>query len=40
MDGLLQHRDVVTDLLDLAAVGPIRHVADVLEIRRKVKDKF
>ena len=32
MDGLLQHRDVVTDLRDLTATGPVRHVADVLEM--------
>ena len=40
MDGLLQHGDVVTHLLDLTAAGPVRHIADVLEIRRKVKIKF
>ena len=36
MDGLLQHRDVVTDLRDLTATGPVRHVADVLQIKVKV----
>lgn len=40
MDGLLQHGDVVTHLLDLTAAGPVRHIADVLEIRRKVKLNF
>ena len=35
MDGLLQHGDVVTDLLDLAVAGPVRHVADVLKIEGK-----
>ncbi len=35
MDGLLQHGDVVTDLLDLTATGPVRHVADVLEMEGK-----
>ena len=39
MDGLLQHGDVVTHLLDLAAAGPVRHIADVLD-KRKVKIKF
>ena len=32
MDGLLQHGDVVTHLLDLTATRPFRHVADVLEM--------
>ena len=29
--GLLQHADVVAHLLNLAAGGPVRHVADVLQ---------
>ena len=40
MDGLLQHGDVVTDLLDLTAARPVRHVGDVLKIRRGVKLNF
>ena len=32
--GLLQHADVVAHLLNLAAGGPVRHVADVLQAEK------